>query len=142
MPIYNWFKIFETNNLNYLVKKGDFSKDVLEKTWEIIFDEYIKTFGLNDSFKSYFDQTKKILDLKVKIALSESENAKKKLLFKLKAIIHKYESLNPTQKDSENYMTTVVAIERMLNRSINEHEMTVNKFYTYLKQIENEQVTR
>lgn len=138
LPVYNWFKVFETQDLKHLIISGSASDEYLQNLWEKLFNEYISIFGLDDSFKNYFKHTKKMLELEVKYALTK----KGSILFKLENEKLKYASLNPVKENSDNFMSIIASVENSINRSINEREISVLKFYTYIKQLENEPVKR
>lgn len=138
LPVYNWFKVFETQDLKHLIISGSASDEYLQNLWEKLFNEYISVFGLDNSFKNYFKHTKKMLELEVKYALTK----KGSILFKLENEKLKYASLNPVKENSDNFMSIIASVENSINRSINEREISVLKFYTYIKQLENEPVKR
>lgn len=131
LPIYNWFKIFETQELKYLIIKGTPTEKQLNDLWEKLFNEYISVFGLDESFKNYFKHTKKVLDLEVKYALTK----KGSYLFKLEYEKAKYKALNPTTEDKDNFMINITKVEQKIGRTIDEHSISVLKYYSYIKQL-------
>ena len=55
MPVYNWFKIHQTNDLTLLVKSGKSEtkkhSELLIATWDSLLSEFIDTFGVSETFK-------------------------------------------------------------------------------------------
>ena len=133
LPIYNWFKVFETGNPKYIVIRGKFTKEELAHQWEQIFGEYVSTFGFSREFIVYFNKRKKLQLLKNKYALTKKAALKNLIKFREKELL----ALNPTENDRSDYMTVVMAVEDAINRTIDEKEISVRKFYTYLKKLKN-----
>lgn len=72
MPIYNWFKLQESNDLTYLLKvqRKCSRRDIftLQTALQDMTNEYIDTFGINEDYK-------KILELKRDIFIKEAQLA-------------------------------------------------------------------
>jgi len=86
LPLYNWIKC--TNGEKKYVRK---SKEGNEKNdneaWEIIYNEYLKKYGLQKSYKRYIEQLKKVVNAELdfvikgdrfKLTISEMEAQKMK----------------------------------------------------------------
>ena len=138
LPIYHWFKINETNDYSLLVVKGRFTNEELLQHWENIIDEFIFLFGLSDVFKKMFRLKKELVLLNNDLAVNPN---KQWLINKVKRLKKELEHINPTEKEQQNYSETIIAVENKLNRTIDEKQMSVRKFYTYLKQLENAKTT-
>ena len=60
LPLYNWIKLTDENNYIYVrknIKKG--SKYLDDKFYLVIFDDYLKTFGLNKMYIKLLEAMKK-----------------------------------------------------------------------------------
>lgn len=125
--------VFETGKLKYLVRNGRFSQEELSHLWETLTEQYVSLFGFTQGFKDLFDKQKKLILLKNKYALTKKASLKELIKFRQKEL----ESINPTEKDKENYLSVVMAVEKSLGRSIDEKTVSVRKFYTYLNDLKN-----
>lgn len=131
IPAKNWFKYFETKDLDYFVISGTPTEIQKEKSFELLFNQQIKLFGLSDEFKRYFSLQKKILKLKIDYAITK----KKHLQFHIDIKEKQLNQSNPTSADNINYLDLVARIEDVKNRSIDENTISAEKFYTYLNQM-------
>lgn len=80
LPIYNWFKINETNDLKWICKGERENADAKELhfTWERIFDEFIDFFGIPEKMKEVLELRRNIFVLQAQLALTKDRT---KLLF-------------------------------------------------------------
>jgi len=62
LPIYNWNKIFETSDLDYLKKNNNkkVKEEFLVELWVKLQNEYLDEFGLESIFKQKLEIQKKI----------------------------------------------------------------------------------
>lgn len=130
IPAKNWFKYFETKNLDYFVISGNPTEQQKLKSFETLFNQQIELFGLSDEFVRFFNLQKKILKLKIDYALTKKGHLK----FHLKLKEQELERSNPTQKEGKKYLELVAMIEDLKKRSIDENTISAEKFYTYLNQ--------
>ena len=135
LPMYNWKKIHDTNELKWLfASKADCENNLeLETLWGRIYDEYLNEFGLS---KEYQD----ILKLKRKIANLQAEYIVKGDRIVLNYInIEKnaLESLYDTNKKGSTFRESLVHLEKMQGIKINTKEITVADYYNYLRSIKN-----
>ena len=132
LPIWNWFKVFETKELNYLIKNGTVNDEQLSIVWRSLFAEYIDVFGIDESLSNYIKQEKRLVTLELEYAI----NKKGSDLFKIQIEREKIKEKD-AKKVQGDYMKLVTNVESALKREINEKEMSVRKFYTYLKDLKN-----
>ena len=61
LPIYNWNKIFETSDLDYLKKNNNkkVKEEFLVELWVKLQNEYLDEFGLESIFKQKLEIQKK-----------------------------------------------------------------------------------
>jgi len=135
MPAKKWFKYFETKGLKYFVFEGNPTEEQKQQSFETLYDQYIEKFGVNEEYLKFFNHQKKILQLRIQYALEKQPHIE----MHLKIAVKKYQESNPTQGDAQSYLEVVAMIEKALNRNIDENNVSVEKFYTYLKQLKNEQ---
>jgi hypothetical protein len=131
LPIWNWFKVFETNELKHIIIEGVVEDTILKDTWNKLFSEYIDIFGLDDNLVSHIKHEKKMVLLELEYAIKRRASD----LFKIELEIE-----NTKEKQSEkvqsDFMQVIAQVENALNRNINEKKISVRKFYTYLKQLQ------
>lgn len=137
LPIYNWYKINQSNDFSWLLKNKriikEKEKNKLQEVWQNIFEEYIDTFGMNDSLR-------KILFLKRDIAVLETDfylTNDRSLKTKIK--IKQYELnklLSTDKKDSFEEMKSVIGKHQ--GYRIDDKLVTVKEFYSLIKAIEKE----
>ncbi len=132
MPIYNWFKIQKTNDYSWCIKSGrkNWAKERdLHIHWDILFCEYIDTFGISDEFRE-------ILKLKAKIAIMKYD-----MHFKrnkgLKTLVDIQEGelnkkVNKEMNDSFNDVKTYL-IKFLNGMPVDERIMTVKEYYGHIK---------
>lgn len=131
LPVFNWFKIHEKNDLAYLlVKKHKITgkmNEQLEEAWGNIYTEYLDTFGINNSFRQ-------ILLLKKEIACYELEmfiKGDKSIITFIKIAKWQLKKLL-NEKPSSTIDEFKVQIERYMGFRLNTKEVTVKEYYTYI----------
>lgn len=134
MPVWNWFKIYETNELSYILltppKNTEKLSSELKKAWENIYNQFIDFFGVSDNYR-------KILELKREICIRETERIiyedesqqtfKEVAQYELDVLLKR--QTNQTMED----MT--LAIEERYRFPIDEKKVSVKKYYSYLKSL-------
>lgn len=131
IPAKNWFKYFETKNLDWLIKSGTPAEQQKIDSFETLFNQQIDLFGLGEDFKRFFSLQKKVIKLKIDYAVTK----KKHLLFHLELKQRELETSNPTKNEGMKYIELITLIEDSKNRSIDENSISAEKFYTYLNQM-------
>lgn len=134
MPIYNWRKINETNDLRWLFPEGKGmitpkKKTLLSEAWEKIFDSFIDTFGISKDFRRVLELRREIIVLKSKSLIygDKSLNTMIKILnIELERLLKNTEAGVKTFSEVKGY------IEKFMGFQLNERTTTVLDYYTYL----------
>lgn len=137
MPIYNWFKLQETNELTHLlkVKKLCSKREVLilQNALQSITNEYIDFFGINDQYK-------KILELKRNIRIKEiqlittGERINKTFIKVLKSELNLL--IQSAQKSDTGNVS--VHVNKYMGYRIDLKSTSVKEFYSILNHIKKE----
>lgn len=138
MPIWNWFKIHSTNNIKFVCKSdpGDLSvKQVkeLEAAFENINGEFIDTFGISEDFRKILDLRREITWLKVDM-METGDKSLQNFIDMRESDLR--EVINGTRGD--DYMEVKAHVEKFMGFKMNDKEVTVREYYTYIKVIKNE----
>lgn len=132
LPIYNWFKIHETNDRSYLIKEGNkrwATDKALNDAWGRVFSEFIDTFGISDSFREILSLKRDIMQHRLR--LEYSGDGTNKTFIKIKEL-HLSELLQ--EEGGEKKVNEVkVYIEKFVGFRIDEKTTSVKEYYTYLK---------
>lgn len=130
IPIYNWFKISETNDLSFMVKdkKGKFDRSTALKKYEQLYDQYINEFGFGESFEKNLMLRSNIVSLKIEKAVTGNNFLNN---FIRQAEIDLKDSM--TMANRVSITETKVHVEKYVGFRLNEREVSVRDFYTYLK---------
>lgn len=135
LPIYNWRKINQLNDLTYLLKvrRAVSGKEVeqLQKIWQNIFDEFIDTFGVPEYMKEVLTLRRDIECMKVEMYIERDRTLSAIIQVKedeLKALIG--------NDKIDNVNETTAHIEKYLGFQIDENKVSVKKYYTYVKMLE------
>jgi hypothetical protein len=132
MPIHNYFKLNETNEIKWLVeKKGIYgnTKEAIEKAITEIQQQIIDEFGIGESYAE-------ILQLKQEIAMYKCDNAIEGTNFyntfvniketELKAL---EEQKGTTKEEMQLHLTKFIGVK------LNYKETSVKEYYTYIKKL-------
>lgn len=132
MPVHNYFKLHETNEIKWLVeKKGIFgaTKEAIEKAFSTIQEQIINEFGLSETYAE-------ILQLKQEIAMYKCDNAIENTNFyntfvNVKEIELKQleEQKGTTKEEMQLHLTKFIGVK------LNYKETTVKEYYTYIKKL-------
>ena len=128
MPIYNWFKV-NSGKLEFVYEKKPKKIDEkeAEKAFESLFAEYIDIFGISESYYKVLELKKEICKLNIEMALTGD-------LFLKNFIRMAQIELNDLNKntDKTNLHEVKVYLEKYLGFRLNEKEVSVKEYYTYL----------
>jgi len=131
MPIYNWFKVNETNDLRWISKVPDanisWHRKKLSASWEKIFSEFIDTFGIPEKLKEIMELRRDIFVLKGQLALTGDRTLQ---LF-VDIENEKLEKLLSRERGSKSFQIKTY-VEKFLGFKLNEKETTVREFYNYV----------
>lgn len=138
MPIYNWQKVQETNDLTWLLKvKSDTTKgqlSILETYLKRMTDEYIDHFGISDQYRLILKLKGELRCLEIDYILSDN---RVHLTF---IEIKKKELQMALAKGKSNDTSSVkVHAEKYMGRAINMRETSVKEFYEILRELQKEQ---
>lgn len=131
LPLINWIKCTEgnvefvrTQNPQNPAQVADF------EAWELIYDDYIKRFGLSDLYK-------RLLEVQRKKALLECEYTLKRERFKLTLINLEEQKLNEMMNNAGEGMdiqTTLIHLSKWLGYHLDENNITTLFYFNTLKQ--------
>ena len=130
MPVYNWFKCIDLKDYSYCaIDKNDIDLEKCKEAFSNLYNEFLDTFGINESLKQVIELQNEITILKIDKVLTENNSLQ--TFIELKQI-----ELNEllTVK-SEKTKTYKVEIEKFLGFRLNEKEVTVKEYYEYLEAI-------
>lgn len=137
LPIYNWFKIKSENNLKWLQKGSDYllTKKNTQKAiaiFDLIQDEFIKSFGINEEYKYVLEKQRDLLILKSDLILQEDTS----LLTFIEIAEKELELISSDDKQSPNGINDgKVNIEKYLGFKIDLKTTTVLEYYSYVEDI-------
>lgn len=134
MPIYNWFKVQETNDLKYVLKVdrkcNKKQLDILTEAMRVMQAEYIDTFGINESYKKILDLKREILELEIKLLITEDRTHQT-------FIDLKNQELKYTLSTTKTSQVSAVkrCIEKDMGFPINMKTTSVKEFYGIMAEI-------
>ena len=129
MPLYNWLKCNE-GDLKFARKsdKGTSENDI--KSWEILYNEYLKVFGINKKYEKYLIACKKRAKLQAEYVIT-----------KIKFRITEIEIQNAKIKALELYFgggqdvdVILMWVSKFLGYKVSKKETTVKEYFTLLKE--------
>lgn len=135
LPVFNWWKVNETNDVSFLLIKrkriSDLEKDTLVKVFRKLLDEYMTRFGLTESFLTILDKKKEVA---LMIVDRWVKNDKSLQIFidiakiELSWLLDEFSG----QQDFYEFKSRV---ETMLGFAIDIKKTTVIEFYSYVKML-------
>ena len=135
LPLYNWIKITEKREYIYTrkdLKKGTDELDI--RAYEIIYEDYIATFGLNKLYKKVLEQMKKK-------ALAELDFVITGDRFKLNLVemeLKKLESMLNNNNNDASIDTTLVHLSKWVGTWLNAKDITVKEYFNLVNEIQKE----
>lgn len=137
MPIYNWFKIQETNDVSWMLLKkrsiNGYESIELREALQIVTDQYMDTFGISDEYRKIMRLTLDIRSLEIDFFTTQDRSH---LTF---IELKKTELKNIAKKSkTADSISVQVHIEKYMGRKINLRETTVKEFYNYLQEMKKE----
>lgn len=138
LPLWNWFRIQETNELKYLFKenvsKWEFFIFQLAEVWENLYNEFINTFGISDSLREVLQIKKEIAVMRYKMVADDSNAYLQTFInikeYELKQILGRLEK--------QEFTSAKVYIEKYMGFRIDLKTTSVKEYYEYLKVLEKE----
>ncbi len=128
LPIWNFNKVIEKNDLRYLLKLDDYYKlpelkDDLNNIWETIIDEFYNEFGISEKYRNTLLQEKDMAMMELEYALGNKS---------LKTIIEIKKRNKKTDND-DKFEEQVARLEIHFKIPIDVRKMSVQRYYTYIK---------
>jgi len=136
LPIWNWMQIQKTADLSYMYKLKDYRKMPLpkanmEELWMVLYNEYIKEFGLNEQYEKYLQRKKKIAIMKCDHIITD-DNIHKTLIkieeVKLADMMDK--------RQLSKFIDVMAILEKFLGFQMDPKQISVLKYYSYLRYLE------
>jgi len=135
MPVYNWNKIIEKQLYQYVLidlkEHKEENKLLYKQQFELLYNEFLDTFGINDHLKSIIELQNEIVLYKIDIALTGDKSLTALQQLAEQRLQKKIE----VKKTSTNLVK--VHIEKFMGFRIDEKQVTVDDYYNYLKALEN-----
>lgn len=136
LPIYNWMKIHETGDLEFLlqvrqvVSKRDFK--YLEKVWKDLYHEYVKQFGYSDTFVEQMEKRREIAMMKIRMMVNEDRSINTFIRIAEK-------ELEEMESDGNmDFFTGKSLLEKSLGFHIDVHKVSVAEYYSHFQVINKE----
>lgn len=132
MPIWNWFQVKETNNLKYIYKQNDYSKELLifeytANAYESLLDQYTERFVIGKEGQEDIQN-----QIDVSVAYLEAIISGDKIAFLIAKQLES-ELLPEEDEQGESDLTRIIAIlEKHLSVLIDPRKISVSKFYTHI----------
>lgn len=131
MPVFNWFKIHQTNNLTYLRRTPlkEFEENPhLRKIWFKLNDEFLQRFGLTEDFKKLIRLKKQRISQLMDYVLKDEP-------FKLTEAELTTVEINELigNGDGVTDEETIFIIEEQLGFKMDVKKLTVVEYYNYLE---------
>jgi len=134
LPIHNWFKLHETNDLRWLSKENIFEYDLkvkeakeLNVAFEAVNAQFIDTFGVSEPYRKILELRYEIIQLKFEM-LNTGDRTIQNLINVCEAELA--EILNENHKVKHNQVTGY--IEKEMGFVVDETKVSVLKYYTWL----------
>lgn len=133
LPIYNWRMISEKNDISFLLRKkkniNEKEKEFLKNEFEKIYDSFIDTFGISDSYRKHLYLTRDITVLKARLVLEEDLS----LLTEIEIAELELRELSSSGENSKSTFNEVKAyVEKYMGFRINQYETSVSDYYSYI----------
>lgn len=135
MPIYNWFRFAETGDLKFMIAKnqGKYNEADAQKAYKKVYSDYIDVFGISESFERVLELKKHLMQLRIDKAITGDNFINNYIRM---AEIDLEQITKNTGKTNTN--ETKVHLEKYLGFRLNEKEISVKEYYTYLKVMSND----
>lgn len=130
LPLYNWIKCTESEDKTFVRrgKKGSVREDLLK--WEIIYDEYIKTYGLSKYYKRVLAQYRKKAEAELNNVLKDDK-------FQLTLIEMETQKLERILNNGGKGVTieqTLIHLSKWIGYWIKVKEISVKEFFDLSKE--------
>lgn len=131
LPVLNWWKLHETEDLKWLVKNGKKTNLFAVKRFKKIKSDFIDEFGIDKRFSKYLDKIWELELIKIDIAITGDRS---QTIFANMLEVEIEDLLN--EKEIKVHNHGVMHVEKFVGFKLNTKETTVYEFYSYIKEIE------
>jgi len=129
MPLFNWIKCNEGKiEFTRISDEGNPEMDVI--TWEMIYNDYLKEFGLSETYKRMLNAMRKKALLELDYVLTGDR-------FKLTEVEIEQTRLNSMLQNAGNGMTieeSLIYISKWLGTWLNAKNITVREYFNLMEQ--------
>jgi hypothetical protein len=129
MPLYNWIKCSE-GKLEYVRKTNKGNEQLDTEMWEMVYDSYIKEYGLGEQYK-------KMLEAMKQKALCEADYVITGNRFKLTEAEIAASKLQTIVSNAGNGMTieeSLVHLSKWMGQWLNPKNITTKEYFNLLKE--------
>jgi len=131
LPIWNWWKIHEERDFKYLLCEKKRLTGHAEDVFDKLYSDFIRTFGISDSYKKYLDKITEIGIAEIDMTLTGD------LSMETFIDIMRVELKDITDvSGGGTYMDTAIAVEKNMGFKLNVKEISVFEYYSYIKSLE------
>lgn len=134
LPIGRWFKINSTGDLGYLFLRYEKPEKVhmkrLNQIWADMFDEYLKEFGMGESFHDYLESLTQLTIMICEQAIEFDSHRDAEMTILENSL------KNVTLAESPlKFADLVSAVSKYMGYSINPNKESTLLFYSHLRQM-------
>lgn len=137
LPIWNWNKIQEKGDYTYLrinringqITKKEFA--ILQKTWEVIFSEYIEKFHWSDNFLMIHEKKKEISYLQHQMIITGDRS----ICTFVEIAKQELELLKQGNDGGFDFWDLKTQMEIQMKMQIDTKKIMVIEFFSYLKSL-------
>lgn len=125
--VYAFDQALSTGDMRVIHISGKYNSEKAKECWIKIFNEYIKEFGLPDSYERYLKLMTKACTL-----YSDAWNKDKRHLL-VNAQIKKRQAENEMSGEAESIHKTAARVAKFMGMPIDVRVIPVSQFYSYLE---------
>lgn len=136
IPVYNWFKIHETNDISYMLTNGPKKVNkqfriVLLLAFQKMRDEFIDVFGLSDRTKELMKLKAQLQVRKIDLALTQDRIHKTFINVLEKQIKEIEGDVNKTV----DFWADKVHVDKFMHQRINLKDISAREYFSILKEM-------
>lgn len=134
MPLYNWRKCQEREELQYCRKDLEVGSDKEDaEAWDVVYDTFLGEFGLGKDYERILEIQIELAELRCDFIIEDDPFLKNMI----KRLEHELQELmdRPVENDMD---AVIIHIENWRKIEVNEHTTTVRKFYKLLREYQKE----